>query len=150
MFLNKMDKKTLTTLIIVAVCALVVGVIIGIIVQMKIYAPKEAKLQTYEYAVKSLSSKIIPSIMAYGQVEKIEGRKVTMSYNKETLEVPFKDSAVIYTFNPPTATSKTDKPTQVKVSFSEIKVGDNLSVTIKLLSDGVISGESAVILKKAN
>ena len=134
---------------VVGVVALVLGGVIGMTVQTSMFAPKEAKLQKYEGVVASLSSKVIPSIMAYGQVTKIEGRTITVSYNKEDLVVPFKDSAIIYAFNPPSAGSKTTSPTQTKVSFSEIKVGDNLSVTVKLLPDGVVSGDSAVILKKA-
>ena len=144
-----MDKKNLIIILVVALVSVIVGGALGMFLQSAKDAPAILTAEKLQPVVKSLSSKVVPSIMAFGQVEKIDGRKITITYNKETLEVPFKDSAIIYTFNPPTTTSKTDKPGQIKVSFSEIKVGDNLSVTVKLLPEGVISGESAVILKKA-
>jgi hypothetical protein len=116
--------------------------------QSKVDAPTIAKAVKYEATVKALSSKVVPSIIAYGQVTKIENKNITLTYNKETLTVPVMESANVYSFVPAEAGSKTTAPTQKKSTFSEIKVGDSLNITVKLSADGVLEGQSVIILVK--
>lgn len=143
-----MENRNLIIIIIIAVIAVVVGIVLGMSLQSKMDAPKISNGQTYETAVKSLSSKVIPSIIAYGQVSKIEGRNITLSYNNEALTIAIAENANIYSFEAPASGSKTTQPTQKKVAFAEIKKGDSLNITVKLSADGKISGQSVIILMK--
>ncbi|HLD52070.1 MAG TPA: hypothetical protein VJA82_02085 [Sediminibacterium sp.] len=143
-----MERKNLTIIIVVAVVAVIIGLALGMNLSPKSAVSKEQS-NKFETAVKSLSSKVIPSIIAYGQVTKIENKNITLTYNNETLTIPLTQSTSIYTFVAPETGSKTTAPTQKKAAFSEIKVGDSLNITIKLLPDGTIEGQSVIILIKA-
>lgn len=92
--------------------------------------------------LKNLNSKAVPSIIAYGQVTKIEGRNVTLSFNGDSVTVKVSDSASINSFVKDSAGATT----QQKKDFSQIKNGDTLSINVKLLSDGNLQGESVIIL----
>ena len=143
-----MDRKNLTIIIVVAVVAVIIGLALGMNLSPKSVAEKSQSTK-FESAVKALSSKVIPSIIAYGQVSKIENKNITLTYNKETLTIPLTQSTSIYSFVAPATGSKTATPTQKKAAFSEIKVGDSLNITLKLLPDGTIEGQSVIILMKA-
>ena len=143
-----MDRKNLTIIIVVAVVAVIIGLALGMSLS-KTSVVNNPQSNKFESAVKALSSKVIPSIIAYGQVTKIENKNITLTYNKETLTIPLTQSTSIYSFVAPVAGSKTAAPTQKKSAFSEIKVGDSLNITIKLLPDGTIEGQSVIILMKA-
>jgi hypothetical protein len=142
-----MDRKNLTIIIVVAVIGVIIGLVLGISLSQKGIS-NNSQSNKFESAVKALSSKVIPSIIAYGQVTKIENKNITLTYNKETLTIPLTQSTSIYSFVAPEAGSKATAPTQKKSSFSEIKVGDSLNITIKLLPDGTIEGQSVIILMK--
>lgn len=138
-----MDNKALTTLIVVAVLFLIVGGGVGMAYQTQKDSVKIKQVNIMEPAFKGLSSKVIPSIVAYGQVTNIEGRNITLSYSGESLTVKIKDNANIYSF----ATAPgTKTASQEKANFSDIKKGDNLNISLKLLADGSLEGQSAIIL----
>ncbi len=94
--------------------------------------------------VKTLSSKVVPSIIAYGEVTNIQGKNITLSYGSDSIIIPVNDDSQIFSFGQ-SADTKTP-PVQKKVTFAEIKKGDSLNVNLKLLSDGTIQGTSVVIL----
>jgi hypothetical protein len=145
-----MDRKNLVILIIVAIVFFVVGGGVGVMYQnqMGVVPANEApKIQ----AVQTLSSKVIPSITAFGQVSSIEGKDVTLTFGGDSLKIKVRDDAQIYL----PATSTTDqngKPVtsaQQTAKFSDIKVGDNVSVNLKLLPDGQIEGQMVIIITAA-
>lgn len=141
-----MDTKNLTIVIVVAVIFLVVGGAVGMTLQSSKDATAVAGYAKLQPAVEALSSKVVPSIIAYGQVTNIEGKNLTLSYSGQTLVVAVAQNANIYSFVAPAAGSKVTTPTQRKATFAEIKKGDNLNISLKLSSDGKLEGQSVIIL----
>ncbi|MBI3337055.1 MAG: hypothetical protein HY005_00320 [Candidatus Staskawiczbacteria bacterium] len=92
--------------------------------------------------MKALSSKTVLSTVAYGKVSKIEGRDITLAYNGDSIKISMAANSPVYSF----VNDSAGKPVQKKVDLREIKIGDNLNITIKLLPDGQIQGQSALIL----
>lgn len=142
-----MSKTNIIVLVIViAVVGVIVGLGLGMMLQKQADAPKVSKFAAYETAVKALSSKAVPSIIAYGQVSNIEGRKVTLNYSGETLVVDVAQNANVYALTPAAGAKAPTAPVQRKALFTEVKKGDNLNITLKLSSDGKIEGQSVIIL----
>jgi hypothetical protein len=140
-----MDRTSLVTLIIVAVIIFVIGGGLGIAYQaQKGVTGGAANAQA---VVKTLSSKVVPSIIAYGTVSDIQGKTITLAYGTDSIKVPVTDGAQVFTF-----TQSTDPkvaPTQTKTDFSKIKKGDSLNVSLKLLPTGELQGVSVIILPAA-
>lgn len=140
-------------LIIVSVVVVIISLVVGGVVGMAMQAQKDSVglnkltiLAPMETAVKALSSKAVPSIIAYGQVSNIEGKKVTLSYSGETLVINVAENANIYALTPVVGAKTPTAPVQRKALFTEIKKGDNLNITLKLSAEGLISGQSVIIL----
>jgi hypothetical protein len=135
-----MDKTNLTILVVVGVIFLVVGAALGIFYQVQRDIPSLA-------AVKTLSSKVIPAIAAYGDVTKVDDRNVTLSFNGDSLTVRIKENSPVVKFA--RASVGNPNPAEQKVDFKDIKVGDSLSVSVKVLPDGQLEGVSVIILPPA-
>lgn len=144
-----METKNLTIIIIVAVVAIVVGGVLGMSMQSAKDASSVSMASKLQPAVKTLSSKVVPSIVAYGQVSDMQGRNITLNYGGDSITVPIAENSNVYSFVAPVAGSKTTTPTQQKVQFAEIKKGDSLNVSLKLLPDGTIQGQNVIILLSA-
>ena len=132
-----MDKK-IFVVVIPIIIALIVGGVIGIYFQFQKDAPQVKRAGE---VIKSLSSKVVPSIVAFGQVSEINGRNVTLDYSGEKITINIGEDAKIY--------ASSDQNTgggQATVSFSDIKTGDNLSVNLKVFADGQLQGQSVIIL----
>ncbi len=134
-------KEQLAISIIAGILIFALGIGLGIIYQ----AQNKAQIKKNE-AVKSLSSKTISSLTAYGKVSKIEGKNITLSSLGDNLAVPMADSAKVYSFND---NSGNNSAPQKAVSFEDIKVGDSVNITMKLLQDGQMQGLMVVILPPA-
>jgi len=93
--------------------------------------------------VKNLSSGVIVSTLAYGQVSNISGKNVTLTSGDSSLAIPFTDSTQVYTIVPPTSGGQGGS--NQASDFSQIQVGQNLSVNIKILPDGSLQAVSAFI-----
>lgn len=136
-----MDKKQLITLIVVGVLLFLIGGAVGLLYGMQ-GGSRGAKVE----AVNNLSSKVVSSIVAYGQVAKIEGRNITLSYLGDNLEVFITDTARIYSLTPAsTGKTGTVAPVQKTVDFGAIKVGDSVNVVLKLSANGKTEGSSVII-----
>ncbi|MEK7658529.1 MAG: hypothetical protein AAB352_01530 [Patescibacteria group bacterium] len=96
-------------------------------------------------AVKSLSSKVIPSIVAFGEVASISGRNITLKNAGESLIIKIDENAQISSFNA-VPVKGTNTPTQGKAEFKDIKVGNTLSINLRLLPSAVLKGMSVVII----
>ena len=92
--------------------------------------------------IKTLSSKTVLSTVAYGQVSEITGNDITLSYNGDNIKISMTESSPVYSF----VNDSSGNPVQKKVDFKQIKIGDSLNITIKLLPDGQIQSQSALIL----
>lgn len=138
-----MENKTII-FVIIAVAVFVLGVGLGAFFQTERGQATAPKVQ----AVQTLSSKVIPSITAYGEVTKIEGRKITLTFAGDSLAVNIKNGAPVYLPAAKT-TDKDGNPTaslQKTAEFEDVKKGDNVSVNLKLLPDGQIEGQLIIIL----
>ena len=135
-----MNKTTSIVLIIISgLVFLVLGGGMGFLYKTLQVSPQIKKTTAI---IKDLSSKTVLSTVAYGQVSKIEGKDITLSYSGDSIKVSMKENSPVYSF----ANDSTGKPVQKQVDLKEIKIGDNLNITIKLLPDGQIQGQSVLIL----
>jgi len=129
-------KKISSTILISVLVVFVSGIGAGFLIKTIQVSPKLA-------VIKSLSSKAVPSMVAYGQVSQVEGRDITLTYDNNSVKVTMAENSPVYAF---VNNSTGGKATQNKVSINEIKIGDNLSITAKLLANGILQGQSAFIL----
>jgi hypothetical protein len=104
------------------------------------------KTAIFEKAVKDLSSKTIYFIVAYGDVTDIQGRDITINNNGENLTIKIKEDAKITSFKVP-AVGETSSDTETPAKFEDIKNGNNLRISLRVFSDGQITGDSVIIMR---
>jgi hypothetical protein len=134
-----MNKSNLIILVIIGIVFFIVGGGLGIFYQTQ----KDASQINGAKSIKALSSKVIPSIVAYGKVTDINGRDITIFYNGESLTIPVSQDAQVSSFSQ--ANGQTGS-TQQKTSFDQIKKGNYINISIKVLPDGNIEGNMVIIL----
>lgn len=134
-------NKIVSTAIIVLV-VLVVGLGAGFFIKALMDASVLAKNEKIAKAIEVLSSPLVPSIVAYGQVESINGRVITLSYSGKTLSVEISSNAVIYSYSAGSGAAGGQK----QIKFENIKKGDTLNVSIKLSSDGSLVGQMVMMI----
>lgn len=131
--------SSIVILLVIAVILLSVGMGLGIFYQIKKDGPKTERANLL---LKQLSSNVIPSVAAYGKVASIDGKKITLSASGENLVVGVSDSSQFYSF----VTDSTGGSVQQAAKFEDIKVGDNLNISMKILSDGQLESQAVIIL----
>lgn len=134
-----MNKASLVILVIIGVLLFLVGGGLGIFYQAQKDASQIKKAETIDI----LSSSVIPSIVAYGQVTKIQGRNITLTFDNESIIVPIAQNAPVYSFNQSAGQASS---VQKQGDISQIKSGDYLNISIGLSQDGKIEGATVVIL----
>lgn len=127
-------KITILLLIILGIVVLIAGIYAGILLEKQITGPKLEKAQN---AIKTLSSKVIPSIIASGEVSKISGRNITLTQAGESLEIKIREDARIFSSG---ATLEEPGNVPKEISLEEIKISDFLNVMIKISPDAGIEG----------
>jgi hypothetical protein len=142
-----MNTSKIILFVIIILIVFFAGVGVGIL-QYNFFGGQNAKMLS---AVKVLSSQMVPTISAYGQVAEINGKIITISFSEETLSVPIRDDAKISSvggFNqvPGSVVSVASQPS---VDFNSIKKGDNVTINMRLLSDGTLEGTAVFILPSA-
>jgi hypothetical protein len=105
---------------------------------------KDAKLQT---AINALSSGMVVSAVAQGNVTKISGKTLTLTSGTDSMDILIADNAQIFSFAPSGTASNAATPT--KVNFLSIKTGDQLNVNIQVSASGDIQGTSVLIIPPA-
>src|SRR3989339_1252658 len=143
-----MDKKFSALIIVSAFAFLVVGLGVGVVYQKQADASQVEKSPKTK-AINILSSKIIPSITAFGEVTKIDGKNITLSFGGDNLTVKINDDAQIY-FPARDTKDENGKPItapQKIVKFSDIKIRDDASINVKLLTDVKMEGQLVVVLQ---
>lgn len=136
-----MDNKKLAILIIAGIVLVLLGGVAGVIFQAKFLSPQSKSMN-------ALSSKVISSIVAYGQVKNINGKNVTLSNLGDNLLISIADNAQVYSFTTPPGSAKNTAPVQQTGKFDDLKVGDNVNVAVKLLPTGQLEGVSVIILSQ--
>lgn len=139
-----MNKVLVSLLIIGAVFIFVLGGGAGVLYQTQKDAPK---LDNAEKVIKILASKTVPSIMAYGQVTNIQGKNITLAYSGDSVTLKMRDDAKIYSFvSQGLAKKSLNISEKEEITFSDIKKGDTLNITLKVLPDGGLEGMIAMVL----
>lgn len=96
-------------------------------------------------AIKILSSKTVPSIVAFGTVNAINGNKLTIESAGQTSVIQLKDNAVISAIAKP----QTDKPSAAdNAKLSDIKLGSIVNIGLQVQPNGSILGQTVVIFPK--
>src|SRR3989344_9475577 len=121
-----MNAKSVIVSLILAVVFFGIGLSVGIF-----WPAKNVSVQVQETvtpmpkAIRDLSSKVISSIAAYGAVTKIDGQNITLSYQGDSVIIPIKADAKIYSFAPASDSTKTGtapKGTPSQIPFKDIKI----------------------------
>ncbi len=149
-----MNIKNVVIAIVLGVLILVFGVGIGVVYQgQKSPVAQVESQQNAQSAstIKALSSKVIPSVAAYGTITNINGRNLTVGYQTDSIVVPVNNDAKIYGFVVTSAVPKggilpKTSTTSQQINFSDIKKGDSVSVNIKVLASGKMEGLSVIVL----
>jgi len=138
-----MDKTTVIILITAVLVSLVLGAGLGIFYQMQKDSPKIQAGEKMSETIKNLSSGMVPSIVAYGEVSAINGKNITLGYSGKSMQIEISKTAKIYSAVPNTETKTTALPT---VKFSDIKIGDRLNITMTVSQEGQLQGQSVIII----
>ena len=135
-----MDKKILLSTVPIII-ALIGGGVIGMYFQFQKDSFEIDKGKKMAAVLNSLSSRAVPSVVAFGSVSKIDGRSITLTYGGENITINISDDVKIYS---------SSGNEQAIAPFEIIKVGDNLSINIKVIPEGQLQGQSIIILSVAN
>ncbi len=138
-------NKNIVFMVIAALVVFILGGGVGMLFSSQGGANQITPAQ--EGVLKILASKVIPSIVAYGEVTNISGKNVTVSYAGDSATVTVADNAQVYSFLQQAGSAA---PNQQKTDFAAIKKGDTLNIALKLLADGTLQGQSVIILKTAS
>ena len=92
---------------------------------------------------KELSSNVIP-LHAIGSVTKIDGMNITLNSNGDTVVIPISSTALIFSYGS-SASGVAQAPAQ-STQFQDIKIGDYLSINLKVLSDNTLEGETVSVI----
>ncbi len=152
MYINNKTKILIIGIWVIVSGAILIaaGFFFGVSFQRQKISPQVAELQRIKTSFEKLSSsKIISSIVAFGEVIDINSaeRKIILSYKGENLPVLIGKDAEISFFDISFLKQGTSltSPLQRKGSFKNIKIGDNLNISLKILSDGQLEGVAVII-----
>jgi preprotein translocase subunit YajC len=124
-------------LIFLAVIFLAIGILLGIFFQYQI---SNSRLQKAQGVIKILNSEVVPSIISYGKVTNIDGKKITLAFNQDLITITIKDDALIRILSDSTAKNADS----AKSEINQIKVGDMLNVKTSVDSTGNFEGEEVI------
>ncbi len=134
---------TLTYLILGGLVLLVVGVSAGILLEKMALDPKLEKANT---AIKAINSKLIPYITAFGAIQSISGRELTLNYSEETLTIKIRSDAKVLTIE-----NKTDGTSaQKEIQMSDLNVGDYVNVNVNISQDNILEGSRVLVVPMIN
>jgi len=138
--------------ILLIVACVAAGAVLGISYQKNIDL---ALIEKTDSIINSLSSGVVSSIGLVGQVVKIEGSEITISYNNKNITFSATDKINISSLREkPLSDTASDNQDFLSQYYSasklnDIKIGDTISVGVKMLSGGGLQAYSIVIIEKA-
>jgi hypothetical protein len=148
-----MEKKGISNITILLIVGGIVVFAVGVGLGVLYQSQKDAKSPVMQKAIKiqptinALTSRTIQSIVVFGQVQKINGRSLTINYAGDQIVTNIGTGAQIFslssTKDPKTGNLISGAPKLV--SFINIKPGQNVTVTLKMLDSGLLEGESVYI-----
>jgi len=128
-----MNKLNLIILILIGVALFILGGGFGSYYQAE-------KLEPQINALRGLSSEVIPSIVAYGKITKIDGKNLTLTYGEGSITVKIRDNAPVYYFIDSPSGEQTKK-----IRLEDIKLEDSAHVSISISSDGQLEGTTVAV-----
>jgi len=139
-----MDQKSLIISITIGLIFFALGLVCGFFYHRQItFMPFKAE----NPIIKTLSSKVIPTVNAYGEVTSINEKNITLTSGGESLTIKIRDDAKVYSFEPSVdKKGNSTTPVQKIIKFEDIKNGNNVSVNLRILPDGNIEGYAVVIV----
>lgn len=139
-----MQNKVLNIIlaIVFGIAVLVVTFYFGVLIQTQKTWPR---LEKSTKLIEALSSKVIPVIVANGEVTNISGRTLTITREGESISIPILEDAEIAFFELPKVEQGNITPLKKKLEFTDIKVGDFVSVILKIEPDGEFKGSSVSV-----
>lgn len=128
-----------------AILIFIVGAGIGIYYQAQnnLLPGSIININSAPLLVKQLSSKAVPSITAFGQVSKINGNNITLTFGGDSIVIPIKNGAEIRMLNPDGTYSEAP---QSGASLNDIKLGASLNIAVKVLPSGALQGDLVYII----
>lgn len=120
-------------LLIIVVLLMAIGFLGNIFYQKYYTSSNQQELNQ----LRVLKSKLVLSILAYGEVKDISGDTITLSSGGDSAFIKIDPTANIGSVG---ADGK-----YIPVNFSDIKVGQNIQVEISLLPDNQLEGSSVLI-----
>jgi hypothetical protein len=72
----------------------------------------------------------------------VSGRDITLKYAGENLTIKIDENAQISSY-----TTSSKGAVQAKAELKDIRIGDNLSINLRLLPDSTLKGMSIVIIR---
>lgn len=133
--------KTVLLLVISGLVIFVLGFGLGIFYMSK--SAKVAEAEKIKPTINILSSKVVQTATAFGAVKKIDGRNITLSYAGEEATISVKNDAQVFSSVPVNGVAKISQ-----AIFGDIKIGDNVSITFNIGSDGKVEGNGVYIFAK--
>jgi len=123
--------------IVAGICLFVIGGLVGFFIDQQMNAPR---VGVADNALKALTSKVIPSITAFGQVQGVLSRTVTLSYAGDTLDIKIADDAKVSSVNIGGNGGQKD------ITLGDVKVGDFVNITLQVSQDGSITGTKILVI----
>lgn len=98
---------------------------------------------------KKITSDMVAAILVNGQVKSIDNDTLTITNGSEDVSFAVNENTEVVSTAPdmPIVNTITRPPSK---TFADIKVGDNLSIKTKILSNGEFEAESITILLSSN
>jgi hypothetical protein len=144
-----MEKATAIFLsVVVLLIVFVLGAGAGVFYQTQQNVSQSNTNQIMPPVISQLHSKVIRAVSASGKVTSIFGKTIALTNAGENLTIKVNDNAQIYSYVP-ASTSKngtTIPAGQKKLAFSDIKIGDNLSLDLRILPDNTLECTSIFIV----
>lgn len=150
--MKKLSKNMKTALIFLAVVGVIIFILgfgLGILYEIK--TPAFQKIKTAEPTINVLSSKVVQTANAFGEVKNITGNNVTLTYLGDEITMNIANNAQVFLAipqkDPKTGNLLTGIPIVGK--FTDIKIGDQISVTFKIDPlNGQINGNQIYIFRR--
>ena len=141
-----MILRNLIVSLILVILIFLSGLGIGMSYQSKKVAPSQTQNQISSKSIELLTSHVISPMIARGKVIKIDDKDVTLNYQKDNRIIKISDTARVSLL----VLSATQKKSYVnkQVTFEDIKMNDNVEVSVRVLPDGQIEGFNIVILPR--
>ncbi len=143
-----MSAKNIILSLVFGILIFVIGAGLGVLYKSQPTTTQDnVAVQNMPASIKTLSSKVVSAISAYGKITKISDRSITLSNENDSATIEVASDAKIYSLSvttpikgkPPVSTSK-------PIDFTKVAVGDTVSVNLKVLSGGLLQAFSVIVL----